>query len=262
MRVVLSNVFTRLVKVPVTGSYAALVAALAVVSAHMSPDFQDALIRHTSTNLHNLGHGRFGTLVGSAFVVDAGPLYLWLPGLICLLAAAELAWGSRRMFVATAVGHVGATVIVALGLVVAVKLGWVAHSVAHEPDVGMSYVAMAALGVLTGAIPPRWRPAWAGWWLGVALVIVAAAPGFTDVGHAAALSLGMTVSARSGMSQRWTLPTIVLAGIGAAFGYLVLTGDVVSMVLGAAWGALGAFMFQSFARLRTPARNCPAQMST
>ena len=52
------------------------------------------MFRHASTNLHNLSHGRVGTLLESAFVVDAGPIYVWLPGLVCLLGLAELLWGS------------------------------------------------------------------------------------------------------------------------------------------------------------------------
>ena len=74
------------------------------------------MIRHASTNLHNLSHGHLGTLLGSAFVVDAGPIYDWLPGLVCLLALAELLWRSARLVVAFAVGHVGATLLVAVGL--------------------------------------------------------------------------------------------------------------------------------------------------
>ena len=82
----------------------------------LGPQIQDRVIRHASTNLHNLSHGRIATLFDSAFVVDAGPIYLWLPGLMCLMALAELQWGSCRLVVAFAVGHVGATLLVALGL--------------------------------------------------------------------------------------------------------------------------------------------------
>ncbi|MDG4668741.1 rhomboid-like protein [Mycobacterium sp. 236(2023)] len=238
-------------RVRVTLCYAILVAAVTAVMMHLAPGAQAALIRHSSTNLHNLGHGRFGTLVGSAFVVDAGPIYLWLPGLVCLLAVAELAWGGYRLLIAAVTGHVGASLIVAAGLAAAVKLGWTARSVAHEPDVGMSYVAMSALGALTGALPVRWRFAWAGWWFGVAMVVAAEGPDFTDVGHILALTLGLLVSLRFGTARRWSVPTVVLLTFGAAFGYLVLTDSIVTMVFGAAWGALGALAVHSFARLRT-----------
>jgi hypothetical protein len=249
---VLSGLLRCLARVRVTLCYAVIVAAVTATMLNMEPGMHDALIRHASTNLHNLSHGRVGTLVGSAFVVDAGPIYLWLPGLACLLAAAELLWGSGRLIVAFAIGHIGSTLLVAAGLVTAVRLGWESLSIAHAPDVGMSYGAMAALGALTAAIPLHWRPAWVGWWLAVAAVVVALGQEFTDIGHAVALVLGMAVSMRFGTPQRWTTPKTVLAVLGAAFGYLVLTDGVVTMVLGVVWGALGALACEAVSRLRRP----------
>ena len=148
-------------------AYAVIVTGVTTALYALGPQVQDRVIRHVSTNLHNLAHGHFGTLLGSAFVIDAGPIYVWLPGLVCLLALAELMWGSGRLVVAFVAGHVGATLLVAAGLTVAVELGWLPLSVSRATDVGMSYGAAAVLGSLTTAIPRRWRPAWIGWWLAV-----------------------------------------------------------------------------------------------
>ena len=142
--------------------------------------------------------GISGRCSDSAFVVDAGPIYVWLPGLVCLLALAELMWGSVRLMVAFAVGHVGATLLVAAGLTAAVELGWLPVSVSRATDVGMSYGATAVLGSLTAALPRRWRPAWIGWLLAAGVAVVAVGRDFTDVGHAVALALGMLVSTRFG----------------------------------------------------------------
>ena len=49
--------------------------------------------------------------------------------------------------------------------------------VTRATDVGMSYGASAVLGALSAAIPRRWRPAWTGWWLAVAAVVVAVEQG-------------------------------------------------------------------------------------
>jgi hypothetical protein len=220
----------------------------------MDPEMRSVLINRASTNLHNLSHGRVGTLLGSAFVVDAGPIYIWLPGLVCLLAVAEWWWGTGRLVLTFGVGHIGATLLVAAGLVTAVTAGWLPHSVTRSPDVGMSYGAMAVLGALTAAIPRRWRPAWVGWWLAVAAVVATGGPGFTDVGHIVALVLGMVVSTRFEAPQTWTVPAVVLCGSGAVFAYLILADDVVSIVSGAAWGALGALAFAALARLRSQRR--------
>lgn len=252
MGLVHTGLLTYVARVRVTLCYAAIVTAVTVVMLRMDMDSHDALIRHASTNLHNLSHGRIGTLIGSAFVVDAGPIYLWLPGLVCLLAIAELFWGSARLLIAFALGHVGATLVVAAGLFAAVKLGWLPVAVARASDVGMSYGAMAVLGSLTMVIPLRYRPAWAGWWLAVAAVVVALGRDFTDIGHAVAMLLGMAVSTRFAVPARWTIPKAVLLAVAAMFGFLMLADDVVSMVLATGWGALGALLCQAFSRLRRP----------
>ena len=95
-----------------------------------------------------------------------------------------------------AIGHIGATLLVAAGLPTAVELGWLPLSVSLATDVGMSYGAAAVLGSLTAAIPPRWRPAWIGWSLAVGMAVVAVGRDFTDVGHAVALALGMLMATR------------------------------------------------------------------
>ena len=146
----------------------------------LGPRVRDLVIRHVSTNLHNLGHGHLGTLIGSAFVTENGPIWVWLPGLVCLLALAELLWRSGRVLITFVLGHVGATLIVAAGLATAINVGWLPLSVARATDVGISYGAVAVLGALSAAIPSRWRPAWIGWWLSVGLLVVCAGVDFTD----------------------------------------------------------------------------------
>jgi hypothetical protein len=106
-----------------------IVTCVTVALYTLGPRVQYRVIGHVSTNLHNLSHGHFGTLLESAFVIDAGPIYVWLPGLVCLLGVAELMW-------------------VAAGLTAGVELGWLPVSVSRATDVGMSYGATAVLGSL------------------------------------------------------------------------------------------------------------------
>jgi hypothetical protein len=234
--------------VRVTVAYAVIVTSVTVALSALGPQVQDRVIRHVSTNLHNLSHGHFRTLLNSAFVVDAGPMYVWLPGLVCLLAVAELMWGSVRLMVAFAVGHIGATLLVAAGLAAAVEFGWLPLSVSRATDVGMSYGATAALGSLTAALPRRWRPAWIGWLLAAGVGVVAVGRDFTDVGHAVALALGMLVSTRFGRPRRWTPVRFAMLGAAAAFGYLVLAST--GLVVATAAGLGGAFVFEAVAQLR------------
>ena len=162
---------------------------------------------------------------------------MWLPGLMCLLALAELLWGSGRLVVAFAVGHIGATLLVAVGLD---RRGGnrlaAGADVSRATDVGMSYGASAVLGALSAAIPRRWRPAWTGWWLAVgSRWSRSVSKDFTDVGHAVALALGMLVSTRFGTPRRWTPVRYLLLAVASAFGYLMLANTGPSMIVATGW---------------------------
>jgi hypothetical protein len=252
----LLRLLTQLARVRATAAYVVIVTCVTVALYDLGPQVQDWVIRHVSTNLHNLSRGHLSTLLYSAFVIDAGPIYVWLPGLVCLLAVAELTWGSVRVVVAFAVGHVGATLLVAAGLTAAVKLGWLPVSVSRATDVGMSYGAAAVLGALTGAIPRRWRPAWIGWFLAVSVAVVAVGRDFTDVGHAVALALGILMSARFGVPHPWTRVRFALLGVAAMFGFLVLgsTDLLIASAAGLAGAVIGEALSRSFVA-RAPAGN-------
>ncbi|MDT5255600.1 MAG: hypothetical protein QOD10_680, partial [Mycobacterium sp.] len=138
-----------------------------------------------------------------------------------------------------AVGHIGATLIVAAWLVVALKAGWLPFSIARATDVGTSYGAVCVLGALTASIPARWRTAWVGWWLGMA-VTVAAGGDFTAVGHVVALLLGMGLSFRLPAAAGWTPIRVVLLSGGVAFGYSMLSGSSIAGTVGGLAGMLVA----------------------
>jgi hypothetical protein len=219
-----SRVLSSLVPVRVTAAYAATLFVVASMLLALGPRVQDRVVRVLSTNLDNLAQGQVGTLLGSAFVTSEGQTFLLLPGLVSLLGLAELLWRSKRLVQAFALGHIGATLIVAVGLAGAIKFGWLPISTARVSDVGLSYGAVAVLGTLTAAIPMRWRPAWISGWLTVALVVVASGTDFTAAGHTVALILGMLLSTRFRVDSRWTRARRVLLAAGVAFGLLLLVG--------------------------------------
>ena len=247
-----------LARLRVTFGYAAALVVIAGILVMCGPDVQDLVVRHMSTNLHNLAHGRLGTLVGSAFVTSGGPIWAWLPGLVCLLALAELLWRSGRVLVAFTLGHIGATLIVAAGVAASIEIGWLPVSVTHATDVGMSYGAAAVLGALTAAIPLRWRPAWIGWWGSVALVAVFVGDDFTDGGHFVALILGILLSLRFGAVATWTQARVALLVVSVAFGCMVLVNTEVSLTVAPVVGASGALLAHWLAwRWRTRAGPSP-----
>jgi Rhomboid-like protein len=251
-----------LARIRVTVAYAAILTGVTAALALLGPRAQGRVISHASTNLHNLSHGHIGTLFVSAFVIEAGPIYVWLPGLMCLMATAELVWRSGRLLIAFAVGHIGATLLVAVGLTAAVELGWLSADVTRATDVGMSYGASAVLGSITGALPRRWRPAWTGWWLAVAVAVVVVGTDFTDAGHAVALVLGMLASTRFGRPATWTPVRCLLLVVAFGFGYLMLANTGLSLVVAAGLGAVGALIAEGAVGRRMRRRPSPHPVDT
>ena len=233
-----ARTFAGATSMPVTAAYSVILLAVSVTLTAMGPAARAAAVSRMSTNLHNLTRGHVGTLIGSAFVNDSDGIYFWLPGLVCLLALGEIIWRGRGLLLTFAVGHVGATLIVAAGLLAAVRTGSLPSTVARASDVGMSYGAVCVLGALTASIPARWRAVWVGWWLGVALP-AAAGVDFTAVGHALALLLGIGLSFRLSSIADWTPTHAVLLVVGVTFGYLVLAGQSVQAPV---WGVAGALI--------------------
>jgi hypothetical protein len=257
----LSRVLSRLSLVRVTVGYAAALMVVATILLILGPRVDDAVVSHMSTNVYNLARGHFATLIGSLFVTSSGFMYVWLPGLVCLLALAELFWRSRRLILAFGLGHVGATLIVAVGLAAAIRFGWLPISAAHASDVGISYGAVAVLGALTVVIPSRWRQGWIGWWLVVALLAVFVGDDFTNAGHLVALIIGMSLSARFHVVARWTPLRCVLLAIGAAFGYLMLANELPVAIAPIA-GLLGAVTAHGAARYWLSRRVRPSPLFT
>lgn len=224
----------------ITLGYAALLVSVSMALVYLGPRVRAQVIAQASTNLHNLAHGNLETLFGSAFVTDAGPMYFWLPCLVCLLALAELIWRSGRLAIVFVTGHIGATLLVACGLTAAIELHWLPLKIARASDVGVSYGAVAVLGALTSAIPSRWRPAWIGWWVPVGIAAAVLGEDFTDVGHSVALALGLLVSTRLAGPARWTQTRCALLAVSTIFGFFMLAHGSWSMAVAAVVGIAGA----------------------
>lgn len=242
------GLLARLSRVRFTVGYLAALAWVSTAILTLTPQAHDRLIRHASTNLHNLAHGHVGTLLGSAFVVEAGPLYFWMPFLACLLALAELHLHTIRLVVAFVVGHVGATLVVAAALAAAVEFGWMPWSITRASDVGMSYGALAALGALTAAIPRRFQPAWIGWWVSVSVTAGVVGAEFTNAGHAVAVILGVLVATRFRRPIHWTWVRCLMLAMSSGFGFLILAHSWWAMVAGLVFGVAGALLAQGLAR--------------
>ena len=155
-----------------------------------------ALVQAASTNVVNLAHGRLGTLLLSAFVLEGRSCLPALLALGVVLGIAELAWGGMVLAGVFLYGHVVATLLVFAGLVAGLSLHRLCQDLAGAADVGPSYGAVAVAGALlaTPALPHArlWRAAAAS----VALAVALLDRTFTDGGHLVSLLLGFAIGGR------------------------------------------------------------------
>jgi len=190
---------------PATSAYLAVLALTTALLASSGRRFAHLLLRQSSTNLHQLARDPIRVLVGSAFWVAPPALFvLWLVLFPLVLAPVERWLGTRRLIATFATGHLGATLVVALGIWAAIRLGVAAPRLGRTLDVGVSYGFAAVAAVLTFRLPGRWRLVYAACLCGATLAALVVLHTFTDAGHAVALGLGYLLAplVRRGAGRR------------------------------------------------------------
>ncbi|RKT12143.1 hypothetical protein BX285_6109 [Streptomyces sp. 1114.5] len=195
---------------PVTLGYVGLLLLGHVwVEDLLSPARADALREYISTNLDNLHDHPVTALLGSALLYDGtltdiastgfgGTLITLGLGVCCCLAWAERRLGGLRAAAVFLGGHIGATLVTAAVILLALRHGWYPESVRHASDYGISYGAQTALAFATLALP-RWaRLPWAAfvlaWPLSGGHDWPGPLPDFTTVGHLLSAALGFAVA--------------------------------------------------------------------
>ena len=151
----------------------------------------NALLLERSTNLHQLARDPGRVLFSSAFWVGGFGSWLgWLVLLSLFVAPVERWIGTARTALVFVVGHVGATLITAAGLSIALRSDLIESSVVDARDVGASYGFAAVVAVPTYRFPPVPRLVFAATLLAVAGGQVALDHNFTNWGHMIALAFG------------------------------------------------------------------------
>jgi hypothetical protein len=176
---------------PLAYAYLGVLCLTTLALAGAGKRFADRMLLAESTNLRHLAHDPLRVLVGSAFWLS-GPhdLLVAAAAIVAVLARVERRIGMRRTAAIFVVGHLGATLAIAAGLWLALRLDAVERSVVNAQDVGASYglLAVAAAGVYL--LPRALRGWYAAALLGVVVGLVTLSTSFTNFGHVAAVLLG------------------------------------------------------------------------
>jgi hypothetical protein len=152
----------------------------------------ERLLLEHSTNLHHLARDPIRVLVASAFwLSSAWQLAPAAAALALLVAPLERRVGGRRTAAVLAIGHVGATLLVAGGLWLAVRAGAVTDAVVDARDVGPSYALFAAVASLVFLLERRLRGAFLATLVGYGAARMAVTPTFTAAGHLVSIGIGL-----------------------------------------------------------------------
>ncbi|MEV8391235.1 MULTISPECIES: rhomboid-like protein [unclassified Streptomyces] len=175
------------------GTYLWLAALfVTTVALHrMSPEFEEDVLRQSSTNIHELSTDPVRVLIVSAFWIGGGA---WVPYAVLYTvfhAPAEHWLGTTRWLAVVALAHIGATLISEGVLGWAIRHDHAPQSALNTLDVGVSYALAGVIAVLTYRVPKPWHLPY----LGAVLIYfgtpLIAARGFTDLGHFAAVLIGL-----------------------------------------------------------------------
>jgi hypothetical protein len=179
-------------RAPATYAYLVILLVTTWVLATSSSSVAHQLLLERSTNLHELARDPVRVLLASAFFVTSAPAWLgWVVLFTALAAPIEHRIGSGRTVAIFAIGHVGATLVTAVGLRLALRGDLVESSVVRAVDVGASYGFVALAGALTYLLPRRLRWAYlAALLLGLVVALIVG-PSFTDFGHLISFLIGL-----------------------------------------------------------------------
>ncbi|MFB7272876.1 rhomboid-like protein [Streptomyces sp. NPDC056244] len=186
-----SKVRTWITSAPGTHLWLAALFVTTVALHRMSPEFEEEFLLQRSTNIHELSTDPLRVLISSAFWTDGGT---WLPYAVLYTlfhAPAEHWLGTSRWLAVAVLAHIGATLISEGVLGWAILHGHAPQSAAHTLDIGVSYALAGIAGILTYRVPLPWHLPY----LAVVLIYyglpLIAAPTFTDLGHVAAVLIGL-----------------------------------------------------------------------
>ena len=178
---------------PVTNAYLVLLAFTTWLLLATSPRLRAEFLKAQSTNLHQLSVNPVPVLMRSAFYVTPLELVIWLVTFTLVLAPLERWVGSVRWLVAFWTGHIGATLVTAVGIWWAIRSGQATPDVAFMIDVGASYGFATLLGLTSYWFTGRLRWLWSLGFLAMWVTVMIVDPEITGAGHLVAYLLGLAL---------------------------------------------------------------------
>ncbi len=172
-------------------AYAAVVLVAAVIVAVEPAAAAHRVVQQSSTNLVNLRSHPLMVLVVSAFVVSPAWGLVILVPLVAAYGALQAWLGRVSAVVIGVVGHVGATLFVAVLEVTALTRNRVGFAVVRDADVGVSYGLATVVGLLAARVPVAWRRRYLAGSAVVMAVQLVLVQGFTALGHLVAWVVGL-----------------------------------------------------------------------
>ena len=176
---------------PLTFLYLFSVAVTTWVIVNVSDRLGTLLLVEHSSTLRVLAERPLAGLVQSAFWLENPWELLIAAALAIALAPVERWLGAFRWACVAVLGHVGATLVVAIAIWSLVALGWAEPSATGGIDVGTSYVFGALAGVALWRLERSRRVPYLIALVTVLVVVGAASPGFAAFGHVVAVALGL-----------------------------------------------------------------------
>lgn len=175
---------------PATYLYLGLLTFTTWLLSNANGRLRAAFLSEQSTSLRELTTSPVTVLIRSALYVSPLELIVWWVLFTVVVARLEHRFGSARIMAGFAIGHVGASLLVALLTWGAISTGQAGESAAHGIDVGASYGFAALAAMFTYLGTRRRRFIWAAL---VVLVVAANLAWFFDgtaLGHAIGALLG------------------------------------------------------------------------
>ncbi len=175
-------------------AYALIVLVVTVVLQALPAEMRERVVLRASTNLVNLREQPLTVLAASAFVLGTWTSVLELPVLVLAYGAVQRWLGWRASVLAGVLGHVGATLFVAVILVTGIARGDIALRVAAVTDVGVSYGMASVGGLLVARVSRRWLPLYLAGAFGYLVYGFLHDRSFTALGHATAFAIGISLT--------------------------------------------------------------------